>query len=115
MADRSEDITVEFGENGNAKEITVTDAAGRMVKRIPVKAGEKRVTFSATGLSPLLGFGLQTAFCILGQKTKVRRLINAFLGFVGIKKCCMFCECRIKVLTLRARKRRKFLINIKYI
>ena len=50
VADRSETITVELGET-NAREIQVVNAAGKTMLRLPVRNGQKQVSFSARNLS----------------------------------------------------------------
>lgn len=50
IADRYEPITIELDDDA-VNEITVTNAAGQTVKRIPVNAGQRQVTFSSQGLS----------------------------------------------------------------
>ena len=50
VADRSETITVELGET-NAREIQVVNAAGKTTLRVPVRNGQKQVSFSARNLS----------------------------------------------------------------
>jgi hypothetical protein len=49
---RSDDITVELGEKAKyGCEVQVVNAAGQIVARVPVRPGERQVTFSARGLS----------------------------------------------------------------
>ena len=50
VAERNETITVELGEGSNAREIQVVNAAGQMVKNIPVTKGQRQVTFSTEGM-----------------------------------------------------------------
>lgn len=50
IADRCEPITVELGDD-SVNEIIVSNAAGQIVKRVPVSAGQRQVSFSSQGLS----------------------------------------------------------------
>lgn len=50
IADRSEQITVELGEGTNAKEITVVNSLGQVVKRVPVEEGQREITIPASDL-----------------------------------------------------------------
>ena len=50
MADRSQQITVELGEGNNAKEITVVNSSGQVVKRVPMEEGQREITISAREL-----------------------------------------------------------------
>lgn len=50
VAERNKTITVELGEGSNAREIQVVNAAGQMVKKIPVAKGQRQVTFSTEGM-----------------------------------------------------------------
>ena len=51
IADRSDVITVELDDNHQVREMSVINAAGQVVKRVPVAPGQKHVTFSAHGMS----------------------------------------------------------------
>lgn len=51
VTDRNGQVTVELGEQSDAKEIWVVNGAGQTVKRIPVEKGQKQVVFSANGLN----------------------------------------------------------------
>lgn len=51
IANRTEQITVTLDEKNNAHEIIVVDSAGKIVKRVPIAAGQKTVSFPAQGLS----------------------------------------------------------------
>ena len=51
IADASDMITVEFGDSNKIHEITVVNAAGQLVKKIPVSNNQRSVSFSAQGLS----------------------------------------------------------------
>lgn len=48
IANNSQDITIELGENSNAKEIIVVNAKGQTIKSIPVKAGQKQIKVNAS-------------------------------------------------------------------
>jgi hypothetical protein len=50
LADRSQQITVELGEGNNAKEITVVNSLGQVVKRVPVEEGQHEITIPASDL-----------------------------------------------------------------
>lgn len=43
MPTREQQITVELGEGNNAKEITVVNSLGQVVKRVPVQEGQREV------------------------------------------------------------------------
>lgn len=51
IASQSDIITVELGENSNAKEIEIINASGQLVKRVPVTPGQKSVSFNAQGIT----------------------------------------------------------------
>ena len=51
IADRSDVITVELDDNHQVREMSVVNAAGQVVKRVPVAPGQKYVSFSAQGMS----------------------------------------------------------------
>lgn len=50
LARRSQPITVQLGENSNATEVSVVDAAGRVVKRVSVEPGQREVVIPASEL-----------------------------------------------------------------
>lgn len=50
VANRSQDITVEFDGNGDVNEVVVVNAAGQTMKRLPVASGQKRVVINASEL-----------------------------------------------------------------
>lgn len=50
LANRSQQITVELGEGNNAKEITVINNLGQVVKRVIVDDGQREVTIPAREL-----------------------------------------------------------------
>lgn len=50
VADRSQQITVELGEGTNAKEITVVNSLGQVVKRVPLEEGQRVITIPASAL-----------------------------------------------------------------
>lgn len=70
IASHSDNITVELGNSSNAKEIDVINAAGQVVKRIPVRQGERSVTFSAQGITQ--GVNMVRA---AGEKSQVTKII----------------------------------------
>ena len=47
LADRSQQIIVELGEGNNAKEITVVNSLGQVVKRVLIEDGQREVTIPA--------------------------------------------------------------------
>lgn len=51
MSTRDQQITVELGEGNNAREITVVNELGQVVKRVPVQEGQREVVISARDLS----------------------------------------------------------------
>ena len=51
IAHRTEQITVTLDEKNDTHEIFVVNSAGQIVKRVPVAAGQKTVSFSAQSLS----------------------------------------------------------------
>lgn len=51
MLSREQYITVELGEDNNAREITVVNSLGQEVKRIPVGKGQRTITIPARDLS----------------------------------------------------------------
>jgi hypothetical protein len=51
IANRSDNIIVTLGEDSDAKEIRVINTQGQTIKTIPVKEGQKTITFSAQGMS----------------------------------------------------------------
>ena len=53
LLDRSQQITVELGEGNNAKEVTVINNMGQVVKRMPVEQGQRAITFPARELRGL--------------------------------------------------------------
>ena len=53
LLNRSQEVTVELGEGNNAKEVTVVNNLGQVVKRIPVEEGQRTVTFPARDLRGL--------------------------------------------------------------
>lgn len=50
LPSQEEQITVELGEGNNASEIIVVNSLGQTVKRIPIEAGQREVTFPASEL-----------------------------------------------------------------
>lgn len=48
---RDQQITVELGEGNNAREITVVNELGQVVKRVPVQEGQREVVIPARDLS----------------------------------------------------------------
>lgn len=53
LLNRDQQVTVELGEGNNAREITVVNNMGQVVKRIPVENGQRTVTFPANDLRGL--------------------------------------------------------------
>lgn len=53
LLNRDQQVTVELGEGNNAREITVVNNMGQVVKRIPVEDGQRTVTFPANDLRGL--------------------------------------------------------------
>ena len=51
MPTRDQQITVELGEGNNAREITVVNELGQVVKRVPVQEGQREVIIPAGDLS----------------------------------------------------------------
>lgn len=51
MPTREQQITVELGEGNNAKEITVVNSLGQVVKRVPVQEGQRQITIPVQGLN----------------------------------------------------------------
>jgi hypothetical protein len=51
IADKSDVITVELDDDHQVREMSVVNAAGQVVKRVPVAPGQKYVSFSAQGMS----------------------------------------------------------------
>ena len=51
IANRSQQITVELGEGNNAREITVVNELGQVVKRVPVEEGQRDVTIPVRELN----------------------------------------------------------------
>ncbi|MBQ9312685.1 MAG: hypothetical protein IJ213_06520 [Bacteroidales bacterium] len=51
LADRSEQIIIDFGENTDAKEVSIVSANGQILKRILVRQGEKQITIPANELN----------------------------------------------------------------
>ena len=62
MPTRDQQITVELGEGNNAREITVVNELGQVVKRVPVQEGQHEVVISAQDLS--------TGLNVLSTRTK---------------------------------------------
>ena len=50
LLNREQQITVELGEGNNAKEITVVNSNGQVVKRVPVEEGQRTITIPANDL-----------------------------------------------------------------
>lgn len=50
IANRGQQITVELGEGNNAKEITVVNSLGQVVKRVSVEEGQREVTIPTKNL-----------------------------------------------------------------
>ena len=51
LLNQEQQITVELGEGNNAKEITVVNSIGQVVKRVPVEEGQRTVTIPANDLN----------------------------------------------------------------
>ena len=51
MPTREQQITVELGEGNNAREITVVNELGQVVKHVPVEEGQREVTIPARELN----------------------------------------------------------------
>lgn len=51
IANRNQQITVELGEGNNAKEVTVVNGLGQVIKRMPVEEGQRQVTIPAQELN----------------------------------------------------------------
>ena len=51
IANRNQQITVELGEGNNAKEVTVVNGLGQVIKRMPVDEGQRQVTIPAQELN----------------------------------------------------------------
>ena len=51
IARRNQQITVELGEGNNAKEITVVNGLGQVIKRMPVEEGQREITIPAQELN----------------------------------------------------------------
>jgi hypothetical protein len=62
MPTRDQQITVELGEGNNAREITVVNELGQVVKRVPVQEGQREVVIPARDLS--------TGLNVLSARTK---------------------------------------------
>lgn len=62
MPTRDQQITVELGEGNNAREITVVNELGQVVKRVPVQEGQREVIIPARDLS--------TGLNVLSARTK---------------------------------------------
>lgn len=62
MPTRNQQITVELGEGNNAREITVVNELGQVVKRVPVQEGQREVVIPARDLS--------TGLNVLSTRTK---------------------------------------------
>lgn len=62
MPTRDQQITVELGEGNNAREITVVNELGQVVKRVPVQEGQREVIIPARDLS--------TGLNVLSTRTK---------------------------------------------
>lgn len=50
MPKRDQQITVQFGEGNNVKEVTVVNSFGQVVKRVPVEDGQREITIPASDL-----------------------------------------------------------------
>ena len=44
-------ITVELGEGNNAKEVTVVNSLGQVIKRVPMEEGQRQITIPAQELN----------------------------------------------------------------
>ena len=62
MPSRDQQITVELGEGNNAREITVVNELGQVVKHVPVQDGQREVVIPARDLS--------TGLNVLSARTK---------------------------------------------
>lgn len=62
LTTRDQQITVELGEGNNAREITVVNELGQVVKRVPVQEGQREVVIPARDLS--------TGLNVLSARTK---------------------------------------------
>ena len=51
IANRHQQITVELGEGNNAKEVTVVNSLGQVIKRVPVQEGQRQITIPAQELN----------------------------------------------------------------
>lgn len=56
LVNRGGDITVDLGDNGDAREIRVIDQSGRVVKTVPVEAGQRQVKVSTADVNPGVSF-----------------------------------------------------------
>ena len=51
MTTREHQITVELGEGNNAKEVTVVNSLGQVVKRVPIEEGQREITIPTSNFS----------------------------------------------------------------
>lgn len=51
IANRNQQITIELGEGNNAKEVTVVNGLGQVIKRMSVEEGQRQITIPAQELN----------------------------------------------------------------
>lgn len=68
IADRSQEIIIELGEDNNASEISVIDANGRVINAIPVQPGQRVIRVPASKMGR--GLNLLNARSNRGQATR---------------------------------------------
>lgn len=56
MVNQGNDITVDLGDNSNARQIQVIDQTGRVVKTMPVQAGQRQVKVNTGNINPGVNF-----------------------------------------------------------
>lgn len=56
MVNHGNDITVDLGDNSNARQIQVIDQTGRVVKTMPVQAGQRQVKVNTGNINPGVNF-----------------------------------------------------------
>ena len=56
LVNRGSDITVDLGDNSDARQIRVVDQSGRVVKTVPVEAGQRQVKVSTADVNPGVSF-----------------------------------------------------------
>ena len=51
VANRNQQITISFEEDSKVSEVSVVDATGRVLKKVPVQPGQKEIKLSTQGMS----------------------------------------------------------------